>query len=158
MSDRIVCNLCSTSFDTEKQYKRHLKTKKHIRNVEIMNSIGDNNMNHLEDEKDEKDEKDECVYTKTDFEEATNAYEKIINELNIELESLNYQLESSKNEKFSINLELKSAETLLDSNYKVINKMNEDLEKYKIDLEDKIDKNVQLERRIKERICCFSFI
>lgn len=155
MSDRIVCNLCSTSFNTEKQYKRHLKTKKHIRNVEIMSKIGDNDMNNLEDE---KDEKDVCVYTKRDFEEATNAYEKIIKELNIELESLNYQLESSKNEKFSINLELKSAETLLESNYKVLDKMNEDLDKYKIDLEDKIDKNVQLERRIKERVCCFSFI
>ena len=102
--------------------------------------------------------KDVYVYTTRDFEEATNAYEKVIKELNIELELLRYQLESSKSEKLSINLALKNAEDQLDSNYREINQMNDNLEKHRIDLGDMMDKNIQLERRIKERFCCFSFI
>ena len=153
MSSRIVCNLCSTSFATEKQYKRHLKTKKHINNVEKLDKISQN-----VDLKNPEDEKDVYVYTTRDFEEATNAYEKVINELNIELELLKYQLESSKSEKLSINLALKNAEDQLDSNYREINQMNDNLEKHRIDLGDMMDKNIQLERRIKERFCCFSFI
>ena len=153
MSSRIVCNLCSTSFATEKQYKRHLKTKKHINNVEKLDKISQN-----VDLKNPEDEKDVYVYTTRDFEEATNAYEKVINELNIELELLKYQLESSKGEKLSINLALKNAEDQLDSNYREINQMNDNLEKHRIDLGDMMDKNIQLERRIKERFCCFSFI
>lgn len=153
MSSRIVCNLCSTSFATEKQYKRHLKTKKHINNVERLDKISQNvDLNNPEDEK------DAYVYTTRDFEEATNAYEKVIKELNIELELLKYQLESSKSEKLSINLALKNAEEQLDSNYREINQMNDNLEKHRIDLGDMIDKNIQLERRIKEKFCCFSFI
>ena len=153
MSSRIVCNLCSTSFATEKQYKRHLKTKKHINNVERLDKISQNvDLNNPEDEK------DAYVYTTRDFEEATNAYEKVIKELNIELELLRYQLESSKSEKLSINLALKNAEEQLDSNYREINQMNDNLEKHRIDLGDMIDKNIQLERRIKEKFCCFSFI
>ena len=153
MSSRIVCNLCSTSFATEKQYKRHLKTKKHINNVEKLDKISQN-----VDLKNPEDEKDVYVYTTRDFEEATNAYEKVINELNIELELLKYQLESSKGEKLSINLALKNAEDQLDSNYREINQMNDNLEKHRIDLGDMMDKNIQLEKRIKERFCCFSFI
>jgi len=153
MSSRIVCNLCSTSFATEKQYKRHLKTKKHINNVERLDKISQNvDLNNPEDEK------DAYVYTTRDFEEATNAYEKVIKELNIELELLRYQLESSKSEKLSINLALKNAEDQLDSNYREINQMNDNLEKHRIDLGDMMDKNIQLERRIKEKFCCFSFI
>ena len=153
MSSRIVCNLCSTSFATEKQYKRHLKTKKHINNVERLDKISQNvDLNNPEDEK------DAYVYTTRDFEEATNAYEKVIKELNIELELLRYQLESSKSEKLSINLALKNAEDQLDSNYREINQMNDNLEKHRIDLGDMMDKNIQLEKRIKERFCCFSFI
>lgn len=153
MSSRIVCNLCSTSFATEKQYKRHLKTKKHINNVEKLDKISQNvDLNNPEDEK------DAYVYTTRDFEEATNAYEKVIKELNIELELLRYQLESSKSEKLSINLALKNAEDQLDSNYREINQMNDNLEKHRIDLGDMMDKNIQLERRIKEKFCCFSFI
>jgi len=153
MSSRIVCNLCSTSFATEKQYKRHLKTKKHINNVEKLDKISQN-----VDLKNPEDDKDVYVYTTGDFEEATNAYEKVIKELNIELELLKYQLESSKGEKLSINLALKNAEDQLDSNYREINQMNDNLEKHRIDLGDMMDKNIQLERRIKERFCCFSFI
>lgn len=153
MSSRIVCNLCSTSFATEKQYKRHLKTKKHINNVEKLDKISQN-----VDLKNPEDEKDVYVYTTRDFEEATNAYEKVIKELNIELELLRYQLESSKSEKLSINLALKNAEDQLDSNYREINQMNDNLEKHRIDLGDMMDKNIQLERRIKEKFCCFSFI
>lgn len=153
MSSRIVCNLCSTSFATEKQYKRHLKTKKHINNVEKLDKISQN-----VDLKNPEDEKDVYVYTTRDFEEATNAYEKVIKELNIELELLKYQLESSKSEKLSINLALKNAEDQLDSNYREINQMNDNLEKHRIDLGDMMDKNIQLERRIQERVCCFSFI
>lgn len=153
MSSRIVCNLCSTSFATEKQYKRHLKTKKHINNVEKLDKISQN-----VDLKNPEDKKDVYVYTTRDFEEATNAYEKVIKELNIELELLKYQLESSKSEKLSINLALKNAEDQLDSNYREINQMNDNLEKHRIDLGDMMDKNIQLERRIKERFCCFSFI
>ncbi len=153
MSSRIVCNLCSTSFATEKQYKRHLKTKKHINNVEKLDKISQN-----VDLKNPEDDKDVYVYTTRDFEEATNAYEKVIKELNIELELLKYQLESSKGEKLSINLALKNAEDQLDSNYREINQMNDNLEKHRIDLGDMMDKNIQLERRIKERFCCFSFI
>ena len=146
MSSRIVCNLCSTSFATEKQYKRHLKTKKHINNVERLDKISQNvDLNNPEDEK------DAYVYTTRDFEEATNAYEKVIKELNIELELLRYQLESSKSEKLSINLALKNAEDQLDSNYREINQMNDNLEKHRIDLGDMMDKNIQLERRIKEK-------
>lgn len=156
MSSRIVCNLCSTSFATEKQYKRHLKTKKHINNVEKLDKISQNV--DLKNPEDEKDEKDVYVYTTRDFEEATNAYEKVIKELNIELELLRYQLESSKSEKLSINLALKNAEDQLDSNYREINQMNDNLEKHRIDLGDMMDKNIQLEKRIKERFCCFSFI
>ena len=153
MSSRIVCNLCSTSFATEKQYKRHLKTKKHINNVERLDKISQNvDLNIPEDEK------DAYVYTTRDFEEATNPYEKVIKELNIELELLRYQLESSKSEKLSINLALKNAEDQLDSNYREINQMNDNLEKHRIDLGDMMDKNIQLERRIKEKFCCFSFI
>tara|TARA_B000000565_G_scaffold112295_2_gene84344 strand:+ start:2889 stop:3350 length:462 start_codon:yes stop_codon:yes gene_type:complete len=153
MSSRIVCNLCSTSFATEKQYKRHLKTKKHINNVEKLDKISQN-----VDLKNPEDKKDVYVYTTRDFEEATNAYEKVIKELNIELELLKYQLESSKSEKLSINLALKNAEDQLDSNYREINQMNDNLEKHRIDLGDMMDKNIQLEKRIKERFCCFSFI
>lgn len=153
MSSRIVCNLCSTSFATEKQYKRHLKTKKHINNVEKLDKISQN-----VDLKNPEDKKDVYVYTTRDFEEATNAYEKVIKELNRELELLKYQLESSKSEKLSINLALKNAEDQLDSNYREINQMNDNLEKHRIDLGDMMDKNIQLERRIKERFCCFSFI
>ena len=156
MSSRIVCNLCSTSFATEKQYKRHLKTKKHINNVEKLDKISQNV--DLKNPEDEKDEKDVYVYTTRDFEEATNAYEKVIKELNIELELLKYQLESSKSEKLSVHFALKNAEEQLDSNYKEINKINEHLEKYRTDLGDMMDKNIQLEKRIKERFCCFSFI
>ena len=153
MSSRIVCNLCSTSFATEKQYKRHLKTKKHINNVEKLDKISQNiDLNNPEDEK------DVYVYTTRDFEEATNAYEKVIKELNMELESLKYQLESSKSEKLSIHLALKNAEDQLDSNYREINQMNDNLEKNRIDLGNMMDKNIQLERRIQERVCCFSFI
>ena len=54
MSSRIVCNLCSTSFATEKQYKRHLKTKKHINNVEKLDKISQNvDLKNPEDEKNE---------------------------------------------------------------------------------------------------------
>jgi len=153
MSSRIVCNLCSTSFATEKQYKRHLKTKKHINNVERLDTISQNvDLNNTEDEK------DIYVYTSIDFKEAKNAYENVIKELNMELESLKYQLESSKSEKMSINLALKNVEDQLDSNYREINQMNDNLEKHRIDLGNMMDKNIQLERRIQERFCCFSFI
>lgn len=155
MSDRIVCNLCSTSFATEKQYKRHLKTKKHINNVDTLEKIS--HQAHSNNLKNEKDKDDIYVYTKRDFEETTNAYEKVIKELNIELELLKYQLESSKSEKLSVHFALKNAEEQLDSNYKEINKINEHLEKYRMDLGDMMDKNTQLETRIKERFCCFSF-
>ena len=53
---------------------------------------------------------------------------------------------------------LKNAEDQLDSNYREINQMNDNLEKHRIDLGDMMDKNIQLERRIKEKFCCFSFI
>jgi len=147
MSTKIVCNICSSGFDNEAKYKRHLKTKRHIKNIEAIGNMGSINNN--------KDQLEEKTYTQNDLDKVKLPYEKRIEELKKQTQVLDIQLYSEQFEKKSLNYELKSIKCVIDANYRELERNKEQIDKYHDDLEATLQQNIELEKRVKERSCCF---
>jgi K+/H+ antiporter YhaU regulatory subunit KhtT len=147
MSTKIVCNICSSGFDNEAKYKRHLKTKRHIKNIEAIGNMGSINNN--------KDQLEEKTYTQNDLDKVKLPYEKRIEELKKQTRVLDIQLYSEQFEKKSLNCELKSIKCVIDANYRELERNKEQIDKYHDDLEATLQQNIELEKRVKERSCCF---